>query len=165
MTWKTSCEKISIPRWSLKNFHFSGFYLAKVGQSCAELCSAVGDDFACIRLLNTYDRMQPFLNAIDANDYTKLANIECSSHPQTDDYQKPSDPSFEISANRCRGYKNLTLIDCHAVGGNEVRRLCKCVDKGISLNRLGKSPSTSNVTEASSVSAMHYLCHLNIQEN
>uniref|UniRef100_A0A7M5X9R1 Fibronectin type-III domain-containing protein n=1 Tax=Clytia hemisphaerica TaxID=252671 RepID=A0A7M5X9R1_9CNID len=123
------CEGETMETLPCNDIPCPGFYLAKVGQSCADLCSEVGNDFACIRLLNTYDRIQPFFEAIDANDYTQLSNIDCTPHPQTDDYQKASDPSYEISANRCRGYKNLTLIDCHAVGGSQDRRLCKCVDK------------------------------------
>ena len=117
----------------------TGFYISNVGQSCTNLCDSLDDndfgyDFACIRLMHMYDEEAPFYQAISANDYKVSAGIvSCSTSDATDNYELDSDPSFVPSTNLCRGYKNLTstLIDCDAVGDASVKRLCKCVDKGI----------------------------------
>lgn len=81
-----------------------------------------------------YERKTPFHEAIDVNDYKQLAGItRCTTNDHTDNYERSSDPSYETATNLCRGYKNLTstLIDCDGVGGASVKRLCKCVDKGL----------------------------------
>ena len=83
-----------------------------------------------MRLITNYDQKTPFFEAIEASDYRQFANIECSTDQSTDLYSDSSHPSFDVSSNTCQGYKNLTLIDCDAVGGNGVRRLCKCIDIG-----------------------------------
>jgi hypothetical protein len=104
--------------------------MSNIGESCRSVCGSLGDMFSCMRLITNYDQKTPFFEAIDVNDFRQFANIDCSTGESTDFYSDLSDPSFVVSSSTCRGYKNLTLIDCDAVGGNDVQRLCKCVDKG-----------------------------------
>ena len=108
-----------------------GFYLSNVGQSCNDVCDSLGDEFSCMRLLQIYDQTEPFIEAIDAGDYRQLAGVRCSTNESTDLYEENIHPSFDVTKQQCEGYKNVTFMNCDARADSNVRRLCKCIDKGI----------------------------------
>ena len=84
--------------------------------------------------MNMKNKMTPFLEAIDFSDYRKLANITCTTDPDTNDQSKSTDPSFITDTGICRGFKKMNLTDCFAPAEANTRRLCKCVDKGTNVN-------------------------------
>lgn len=43
------------------------------------------------------------------------------------------DPSYIVNGGVCRGYIGVKSdrVDCKATPGNDIRRLCNCIDKGM----------------------------------
>lgn len=107
-----------------------GYYLSDFGQSCTNLCEGLGEEFACMALVDLKNNVFEFYNAIDFSDYRKTANVSCTTDETTDYFQQPTDPSFVTDTGVCRGYKDMNRTDCGATGGQNIRRLCKCLDRG-----------------------------------
>ena len=83
--------------------------------------------------METKNRLTPFLEALDFSDFRKLANVTCTSDEETETYSMITDPSFNTDTGVCRGFKSMNKTDCSTPAEDNMRRLCKCVDKGISV--------------------------------
>lgn len=110
-----------------------GYYLSDFGQSCTNLCEGLGEEFACMKLVNMKNKVSHFFGAIDFSNFRLSANVSCTTDESSDDYAEVTDPSLRTDTGVCRGYKEINRTNCDATGGQNIRRLCKCLDKGIGL--------------------------------
>lgn len=77
-----------------------------------------------------------FESARESSNYTLTVDIECEHDPATSEYSSIEHPSYDVDTKICSGFKYVPdHINCSVNGtlGENVRRLCYCIDKGQSF--------------------------------
>lgn len=111
----------------------SAFYLAEPGVDCRETCKGIDPTFICGTKINTKNNKAVFEGARVVDNYTLTVDIKCKEDASKSQYSFPEHPYYDVDTQICSGFKYVPdRINCttNDTLGQNVRRLCYCVDKG-----------------------------------